>query len=131
MTVLKLNGPLSVREVPYLGGPETTDAPFIGEVDVITEVLSTFPYGSHVTVAIADERFDGDVHADHGSVGFSEYTPGDPAEFFLKNPDGPDELYPYLSSISDRGHDIFERLSDLEGQTITLWVADEPINTLA
>lgn len=82
----------------------------IGGKDVLTEINATFPGHRVVTVAVADERFEGDLMLDFGSPGYSEYTPGSVAELTV----GP--------------HDILEILERLEGQTVTLWIADEPVD---
>lgn len=84
----------------------------IGGEDVIRSVSSAFEGGSRVYVAMADEAFDGDLYSDEGSPGYSEWTPGDPAELRIGN------------------HDVLDRLERLRGANVTLWIADEPVNTL-
>lgn len=94
---------------------DSDESPFvlrIGGVDVISSVGSAFRDGSRVYVALADETFDGDLYSDEGSPGYSEWTPGDPSEFRVGN------------------HDVLERMEQLRGSNVTLWVANEPVNTL-
>ena len=83
----------------------------IGGVDFMEKIEET-TFKGPVTIAIADQTFTGDLYCDEGTPGYSEFTPGDPAELTL----GP--------------HDILDIIDRYDGQTITLWVADEPINTL-
>lgn len=84
----------------------------IGGVDFI-EVIDETPFNGPVTLAIADERFTGDLDCTEGLEGYSEYTPGEAPELKV----GP--------------HNILDILDRYEGQEITLWIADEPINTLS
>lgn len=84
----------------------------IGGVDVI-DAIERADWAGPVTVAIADETFDGDLDAWHGVAGYSEYTPGDPA-FLTVGP-----------------HDLLAVLERYDSEMVTLWVADEPVNTLA
>lgn len=85
----------------------------IGDRDVIAEVSEAEWRDNRVTVALADERFDGDLYAVEGSRWYSEWTPGEPPEFKVGK------------------HDVWDRLDDLDGKHVTLWVADEPVNVLA
>lgn len=87
--------------------PET-----IGGRDFLRE-LSDAKFNGSVTLAIADERFDGDLYAYGGQPGYSEYTPAEPAELTV----GP--------------HNMMDILDRYQGKIVTLWVADEPVNTLA
>jgi hypothetical protein len=86
--------------------------------DVINEIHETWPTSWHednpprVTAALADERFEGDLLACHGSEGYSEWTPGD------------------VGDLRVGEHDLFDRLDELDGQQVTLWIADEPVNVL-
>lgn len=82
----------------------------IGDRDFVGEILENFG-GKKVTVAIADERFDGDVTGELG-WGYSEYTPMD------------------SDSLTVGKHDLIEILSRYEDKEIKVWVADEPINVL-
>jgi hypothetical protein len=65
-----------------------------------------------VTVTIADQSFSGDLEAFEEMRGYSEWTPGTPEELTV----GP--------------HDIIELLRRYDGQAVTLWIADEPVNML-
>lgn len=84
----------------------------IGERDVIVEIQKT-SFTGPVTVALADEKFTGDLEIYDGTSSYSEWTPGDPAGFFVG------------------GHDVLDRLEEYyNGKVVILWIADEPINTL-
>lgn len=115
MSVLRMHGRVRVPEaypddggyVDEPDGPEIDGKPI---VDAIQE--SGFQWKDKVTVAIADERFDGDLYASEGCHGYSEWTPGCAADLRCGN------------------HDLTEVLERYEGQTITLWIADEPVNVL-
>jgi hypothetical protein len=117
MTVLKLTGQVQLGDAYRVDRDELDGAVHIGGVDVLKAVGEAFLDGRDngtipkVTVAIADERFTGDLEYEYG-WGYSDYTPMDPDELNV----GP--------------HNIIDYLTKLEGQTITLWVADEPFNTL-
>jgi hypothetical protein len=107
VTELRFDG---LVEYDEYGNPPT---PKIGGRDVIEEVIETFGYAHKpVTVSLADERFTGDLFADEGSMGYSEWTPGDPSKLCVGD------------------HDVLARLEELNGKTATLWIADEPVNTL-
>lgn len=84
----------------------------IGGRSVLDEVEETFQGTHHVTVALADERFMGELDCDVGSEGYSEYTPGESA--ILRAGD----------------HDVLDRLEELDGNEVTLWIADEPVNVM-
>ena len=105
MTVLKFHGIVTI---------DGTNTPIIGGCDVINHIWDTFVVGGvkAVTVAIGDSRFSGDLDAWYETEGYSEYTPGDPAKLTV----GP--------------HNILPILERHEGKTVTMWIADEPINTL-
>lgn len=103
MTILRFEGVVSYK---FEG-----DSLMIGGKSVLHEVMHT-RFSDPVTVAFADERFNGDLEAYHGLEGYSEVTPGAFPEFTV----GP--------------HDLLKRLREYNGQQIILWVADEPINTL-
>lgn len=103
--------------------PDDADAGLtirIGGRSVVEEIARAWPwrYGGGVEskcvyAALGDERFDGDLDVFEGSCGYSEWTPADPAELKIG------------------AHDLFRRLSQLDGQSVTLWIADEPVNVLA
>jgi hypothetical protein len=99
--ILKFKG---ILEMDY-------DEVFIGGKDVIKAINQAHFPGS-VTVALADERWDGKIFATHGEPGYSEWTPGWPAEITVGN------------------HDVHDRLWNFDGTEVTLWVADEPFNVL-
>lgn len=96
--------------------PEKNGSLWIGERDVVEEVGSV-KWAGPVTCAIycgtltGDTAFQGALRIQEGS-GYSEYTPIDDDELFV----GP--------------HDLLKIIGELDGQEITVWFADEPINVL-
>lgn len=97
--------------VSYSGSPyDKNGAVWIGDSDMVTEIEEA-RFTKPVTVGIADETFDGDLFVETG-WGYSEYTPMDPDVLKV----GP--------------HDLLQILSQYEGQSITLWVSEGPINLL-
>lgn len=82
--------------------------------NVIEEIHKAWPGDDWptVTVALGDERFTGDLDAWEGLRGWSEWTPG------------------ALPVLKAGEHDVWDRLDDLEGQEVQLWISDEPVNTL-
>ena len=124
MTVLKFSGVVTF-DAPGKDRSADPDVPFIGGFNVIGEVNKVAWKGA-VTVAIGDERFTGDLEAWEGMRGWSEYTPGEPAELFVKSDDAPPPERKWMS----RGHNIMDILWRHEAEPVTMWVADEPINTL-
>lgn len=106
MTILKFKGTVEFY-------PENGDCDFtVDSRDVITEVEETFKDGQRVYVALADDTFEGDLYAEQYTRGYSEWTPGDPSQLTV----GP--------------HDIRRILHRHDEKEITLWIADEPVNTL-
>jgi len=89
---------------------ELSGAVHIGGVDVV-DAVDEAKFTGPVTVGIADETFDGDLFVDTG-WGYSEYTPMDPD----------------VLKVGD--HDLLVILSRYEGENITLWISDGPINLL-
>ena len=83
----------------------------IGGVDVVQAICDRLSEGQRVTVAVADERFDGDLAVCTG-WGYSEWTPMEGDELRV----GP--------------HNIVETLSRLDGQHVNMFVGDEPGNVL-
>ncbi|KKN69383.1 hypothetical protein LCGC14_0441100 [marine sediment metagenome] len=106
---LRLEGVVSFDWGGEDGGGEIK----IGEWGLICEILKLFKSGVKVTIAIMDETFDGELFADVGCGGYSEWTPGDPAELKV----GP--------------HNIFYELRRFEGKKVTVVVAEGPVNLLA
>lgn len=107
MTILKFQGVVDDFDFKL----DSDNFYSVGGRDIIREVNNA-DFSGPVTVAIADATFTGDLDCWEGSPGYSEYTPGDPAELSV----GP--------------HNILEILDRHKGQEVTLWIADEPINTL-
>lgn len=107
MTILKFRGVVNTFDLHLASGSMCS----IGGTDFIRQIHEA-PFGGAVTVVIADSTFDGDLSCWEGSRGYGEYTPGDAAELTV----GP--------------HNILEILDRYNGQGVTMWVADEPINTL-
>lgn len=95
---------------------EKDGALWIGERDVVEEVGAA-KWGGPVTCAIycgtltGDTAFQGALRIQEGS-GYSEYTPIDDDKLFVGS------------------HDLLKIIGDLEGQEITVWFADEPMNVL-
>lgn len=88
--------------------------PKIGDRDVLEEVTDEFGFDETkgVTVVLGNDWFkDVDLDADTGSSGYSEWTPGAESKLFAGD------------------LDVLERLDDLDGQVVTLVVADEPLPT--
>jgi len=84
----------------------------IGGRDIIKEIANA-PFDGKVTVAIGDERFHGDLDAWEELRGYNEWTPGEPA------------------TITVGHNNILRILEDhYNGEVVTMWVADEPVNTL-
>ena len=83
----------------------------IGGVDVLSAVENA-QFKGPVTVAIADERYSGDLAYEVG-WGYSEVTPVEDDKLTV----GPHNILKLLSRYGE--HEI-----------VTLWIADEPFNTL-
>lgn len=110
MTILKFTG-LVDAEASFCDRSGTIYTPTIDGVDII-EAIKQAGFHRAVTVGLADERFNGDLWAFNASPGYSEYTPAESAELTV----GP--------------HNLIEILERHAGQTVTLWIADEPFNVL-
>lgn len=109
MTVIKFSGLVELGDdcrVAYEG--ELDGSVHIGGRDVVEEVGQT-QWSGPVTVGIADERYTGDLLVDLG-WGYSEYTPMDPDMLTV----GP--------------HDLIAILLGHEGEQVTVWIADEPVD---
>lgn len=108
---LKFKGKLEIGD----GSRVLDDIPWgmihIDGQDVLGEISDTFRNGEQVTIGLADETFDGELFTDIG-WGYSEWTPMDHDNFFIGD------------------HDFLNILSKHEGEEVTLFVADEPINVL-
>lgn len=106
MTILKFDGQLTCdwdyhHMCLSIGGRDVFDA------------VRGAAFSGPVTVAVGGASFTGDtLCVAAGSPGYSEFTPGSPAEFVIGK------------------HNIFPLLENMDGQTVTLWIADEPFNTL-
>jgi hypothetical protein len=112
MTVLKFQGKVATGDRCRVAYEDEQDGwIYIGDRDLVEEVART-KWAGPVTVAIGDDRFSGDLVAEEG-WGYSEYTPMDPDELKV----GP--------------HNILEILDGHEGEEVTVWVADEPVDLLA
>jgi hypothetical protein len=110
MTILKFEGVVEsgdVCRVSY-GDDEKDGAVHVGGRDVVDEVHAV-KWSGPVTVAMADERFEGPVAGEMG-WGYSEYTPMDP------------------DVLTVGSHNVIEILLRHEGSEITVWIADEPID---
>lgn len=82
----------------------------VGGRDVLAEVEGTFGHDGRVTVALADDRWEGRVDLDLGSRGYSEYTPGD------------------AGTLRVGEHSLSERLWGLDGQQVRLWISTGPVD---
>ena len=83
---------------------------YIGDRDVVSEIYDA-SFRKKIIVGIADETFTGDIFS-HTGWGYSEYTPMEEDELRVGK------------------HDLLEILRRYEGQNITLFISDEPINIL-
>ncbi len=83
----------------------------IGGVDVFLAIRKA-QFEGPVTVAFAGATFTGDLYAWEETPSYSELTPGDPPELTVGN------------------HQVWPLLEAREDEVVTLWIADEPINTL-
>jgi hypothetical protein len=111
VTILRFDGIVTRGEDPCrVDSQETQGAVRVGDRDLVEEVSET-TWSGPVTVALADERYSGDLAYELG-WGYSEYTPMDADELTV----GP--------------HDVIEILLRHEDKSLTVWVADEPFNTL-
>ena len=110
--ILKFHGEIQFGDACRVSdSDEINGAIFIGGKDVIGEIADT-EFSGKVTIAIADERFVGDLAVETG-YGYSEYTPME------------------SDTLKVGDHDIIKILErNKEGSVITLWVADEPFNVL-
>lgn len=106
MTILRYEGIVRLDCCP--------DELYIGDIDVLRNLFYEWEekLDGLVTVAFADERFEGDLEVSPGLEGYSEWTPGEMAEFLIGE------------------HNLIDRLEEYEGKRVILWIADEPINTL-
>lgn len=109
--ILKFQGRVEMGDSCRVSDEDENGSVRIGDVDFVDKVGET-TFRSPVTVAIADERFAGDLELEYG-WGYSEYTPME------------------ADKLQVGEHDILQILERYEGKEITVWVADEPINTLA
>lgn len=110
---IKFNGPITFGNPCRCG--EVDSAPdgavFINGIDVVNTIHST-KFNGPVTIAIANDQFSGDLVTEIG-WGYSEWTPMDSDVLKIGN------------------HDLLEILDRYtEGNVITMWVSDEPINVL-
>lgn len=112
MTVLKFQGLVERGDDCRVSDDCPQGAFHIGGVDVVARVHDEFPSSAKVIVGIADETFTGELFIDFG-WGYSEWTPMESDTF----------------KVGDR--DVAEEVRRrFDGQEITMWVSDEPINIL-
>jgi hypothetical protein len=111
MTVLKFQGKVTTGNACRVGYEDERDGWIhIGDRDLLADVEEV-KWSGPVTVAIGDDRFTGDLVAEEG-WGYSEYTPVDSDELKVGR------------------HNILEILDRREGEEVTVWIADEPVNLL-
>lgn len=87
----------------------------IGGVDVLAAVDAAFDHKQVVTLAVChasfpEEKFSGGIYVDLGMRGYSEYTPGEAGDLLT----GP--------------HSLRTVLDKSRNQSVTVWIADEPID---
>lgn len=104
--ILRFQGLL---EADTYGNPQT---PKIDGRDVLDEITTAFGYEKEgITVGLGNEAFSGKLDADGGSTGYSSWTPGENARFYMGN------------------LDVLERLDGMDGENVTLVVTDEPLGS--
>lgn len=108
--ILHFSGIVAIGDNARTGAVEPDCSVTVGGVDVVAAVGEA-AWGGPVTVAIADERFSGDLETGFG-WGYSEWTPMEGDKLRI----GP--------------HDIIAILEGMEGQAVDVWIADEPANVL-
>lgn len=108
MSVLRLEGTID----QIYDGIWSIEIGGVNLFDAITETFGTGGGTKPVTIAIADERFTGDLTAWEGMQGYSEYTPAEPPELMVGY------------------HNIWQKLQAMEGERLTLWISTHPINLL-
>lgn len=111
MTILKFEGVVTTGDGFRVYEDETSGSVHVGDHDVVYEVETT-EWAGPVTFALADERWSGDLAVATG-WGYSEWTPIDDDRLFV----GPHDIVAII-----RGH---------EGESVTVWFADEPVILLA
>ena len=98
-------------------GDDRNGSLWIGEHDIVEEVESA-KWNGPVTCAVyggsllGDTAWSGALRIQQG-WGYSEWTPMDSDELFV----GP--------------HNLLKIIGEMEGEDVTVWFADEPINVLA
>jgi hypothetical protein len=116
MTILKFDGIVTYDWEDDDSDDAIMSPPRIGGRNVGEELRQAWPESSkaqtHLFVALGDETFSGDTYLYPGCRGYSEWTPVE------------------LSQLYVGDHDVFQRLRQMVGQVVTLWIADEPVNTL-
>ncbi len=107
--ILKFEGVVEVKDDPCR--VESGDGwVWIGGKDFLAEVEPA-KFSGPVTIALADARFTGDTLLADVGYGYSEFTPVDCDKLKV------DEL------------NVIQVLAEgYAGQTVTLWIADEPID---
>jgi hypothetical protein len=108
--ILKFQGLVILKHECRCSDDGEDGSVWVGDKDVV-DCIGSSEFKNPVTVAIADERFDGDLSVELG-WGYSEYTPMDP------------------DLLKVGSHDLIEILKRHEAKEITMWVSDEPVNTL-
>lgn len=107
MTTMKLEGILDLD----------WEAIWVGD-DNLTERVRKTVFNGPVTVAFAGKRFTGyEIGSYEGYSSYSEWTPGDACSLEL-----------YLNNGGE--HDLKRELREYDGEEITIWIADEPVNIL-
>lgn len=106
---INLNGTVALGDTNRCDGDEGPPGAIqIGGVDLVSLVDSK-KFDKPVTVAIMDERYQGDLSVDLG-WGYSEYTPMDP------------------DTLKVGDHDLIKILERLNGQLVRVVISDEPVD---
>jgi len=109
--ILKFKGKVETGDACRVSD-EKNGALFIGGVDVVDRVTDKWSSKTKVFVALGDSTFSGELFVECG-WGYSEWTPMDSDELKVGEHD-------LIAEIESRHN----------GEEITLWIGDEPINVL-
>lgn len=110
--VLIFNGQVTLGDACRCSEEGPDGSIFIGGIDVVSKIRENKEnFRRKVTVGILDERFDGELFIEEG-WGYSEWTPMD------------------NDQLKVGSHDLIEIVTRYSGQSITMFVADEPVNIL-
>lgn len=107
---LSFSGLVTTGDAYRVDSEETPGSVHVGGKDVVETIHDARPqFKGPVTVAVLDDRYEGDLYTDLG-WGYSDWTPMDP------------------DSLKVGDHDLVEILERHEGKQVRLVIADEPID---